>query len=114
MQKVQQFVERVKDCLDRDNVLFTSTIELAGSTSEGTKIYPQDEFDYQFKLTHISQCIKADRFIYGDQVQLCLVSQKSEIWKQVHILEKDYKTLNEALLRSFNTAVYNILQQHSF
>ncbi|CAC5371959.1 unnamed protein product [Mytilus coruscus] len=114
MQKVQQFVERLKDHLERDNPLFASTIELAGSTSEGTKINPQDEFDYQFKLTTISQCIRADCFTLQDEVRLRLETQESEMREQVQVLQKDDQTLNVALMNSFNTTIYKIFQKSFF
>lgn len=113
IQKVQQFVERLKNQLEQHNSLLTSTIELAGSTGEGTKINPQDEFDYLFKLTTISQSIRADCFTVQDKVRLCLETQEREFGKEVKELQEHDQTLNEALMNSFNATVYNIFQHSS-
>ena len=91
---------------------FQATTKLAGSVSEGTKLKPPNEFDFQFHLEIISPYLCIETLIENDvQLGIVLHGDNSIILEDL-FREKD--TVNETLFRMFHTVVYKVLADKTF
>ena len=88
--------------------------------SEGTKVNPPDEFDFQFKLNILSQYIDISDF-----KEMCDVSLHENIARntKLPVLNRDMhlvdltancQSLNQGIYTAFTSAIYKILKTKSF
>lgn len=91
---------------------FQATTKLAGNVSEGTKLKPPNEFDFQFHLEIISPYLSIETLIENDvQLGIVLHGDNSIILEDL-FREKD--TVNETLFNMFHKVVYKVLSDKTF
>ena len=104
-------VNKIAQELGNAEPRFLANIELAGSVSEGTKLKPPNEFDFQFHLMAVSQSCVIEE-LFGNLVQLTVnTSHDSDLIKD---MLHPTVSLNEALFSAFHIAVYKVLSNEGF
>ena len=109
---MHKLVEKLADGLASRDQRFQSMIELAGSVSDGTKLKPPDEFDFQFHLTCISQCFSILELMTGNDIRLG-ISTSSDIALIKDLVSKP-DSLNKALFHVFHSTACKVLSSTYF
>ena len=110
---IQCLIDKLAKELKEIEPRFHSKVLLAGSVSEGTKLKPPNEFDFQFHLTEISHCFVIDELKAGNDVSLA-IKPSNNCGPLIKNTMQPGVSVNKALFDAFHSAVYKVVQNYSF
>ena len=110
---IRRLIDKLAMELEKVEPRFLSTVQLGGSVSEGTKLKPANEFDFQFHLNRISYYFVIKRLKPGNDASMA-ITHTSESYPLIKDLIKPGVSANQALFNAFHSAVYKIIDNKSF
>ena len=110
---VQRLIDKLANELEKIEPRFKSKVHLAGSVSEGTKLKPPNEFDFQFHLMYISQCFVVNELNSENDVNLA-IQPSSDCDPLIRDMMLPGVSVNVALFNAFHSAAFKAIRHASF
>ena len=110
---IHHLIDKLAKELEEIEPRFLSKVQLGGSVSEGTKLKPPNEFDFQFHLMAISHCCVIDELKSNNDVSLA-IAPSPDCYPLIKDLMQPDLSVNKALFDAFHSAVYKVIGKTLF